>query len=288
MKQALKALETLEGMRRWAATCTDGEINRWYAGLHPDVQPDNEWVPSLERHSYETTPYWCSAEMTAVLGEAAKSVPRPLWMLPPAPDGFVLFEETIDVEDETGIAGFRWLVGHQGVEQRPCVWVAAFQTWDQVETQVIEGVEHSIEEMRHMARNPPIFPEPFATMQPDSTLGTPAVFSAFFLLCNQKAAVISEQHADRGTRRRFERSGAEPPPPVSVVQLRRPAGASKGNADGSPVDWSHRWIVGGHWSNYWVGPREGERRLEPRWIAPYIKGPDDKPLVTDRVYELLR
>lgn len=37
-----------------------------------------------------------------------------------------------------------------------------------------------------------------------------------------------------------------------------------------------------HWSHYWVGPRDGERRLEPRWIHPVMVngGAGDTPDTT--------
>jgi hypothetical protein len=52
------------------------------------------------------------------------------------------------------------------------------------------------------------------------------------------------------------------------------------------VDWSHRWIVQGHWRNQWYA-RAGEHR--PKWIDPYPKGPEDKPLVLkDKIYRWIR
>lgn len=51
-------------------------------------------------------------------------------------------------------------------------------------------------------------------------------------------------------------------------------------------EYSHRWIVRGHMRNQAVGPRlaGGERKHIRIWIAPFVKGPDDKPLVLkDRV-----
>lgn len=62
--------------------------------------------------------------------------------------------------------------------------------------------------------------------------------------------------------------------PMKVLRLRRhrsePTG---GRADRS---YSHRWLVSGHWRNQYL-PSRGTHRLQ--WIAPYVKGPEDKPLV---------
>ena len=45
---------------------------------------------------------------------------------------------------------------------------------------------------------------------------------------------------------------------------------------GGTVEWSHRWMVRGHWRDQPCGPGRASRRLT--WIDPYIKGPADKPL----------
>jgi hypothetical protein len=46
------------------------------------------------------------------------------------------------------------------------------------------------------------------------------------------------------------------------------------NGDGEGPDWQYRWITRGHWRNQWY-PSLGEHRQI--WIAPYVKGPEDKP-----------
>lgn len=64
---------------------------------------------------------------------------------------------------------------------------------------------------------------------------------------------------------------------VHVIRLRRrgtdgrPA-ADDGDEDG--VDWKHRWFVRSHWHHYHT--KEG---TISHWLAPYIKGPDDLPLL---------
>jgi hypothetical protein len=58
------------------------------------------------------------------------------------------------------------------------------------------------------------------------------------------------------------------------------------DATPSPVDWSHRWVVSGHWRHQYL-PSCGTHRQQ--WIASHVKGPDDKPLVVrDEVTYLRR
>lgn len=54
------------------------------------------------------------------------------------------------------------------------------------------------------------------------------------------------------------------------------------------IEWSHRWIVRGHWRHQPYGPRDNPS-YEWRWINPYIKGPEDAPLaMNEHVYKLAR
>jgi hypothetical protein len=66
---------------------------------------------------------------------------------------------------------------------------------------------------------------------------------------------------------------------VRVVTLRRLHRTEAAPAEGTAehVEWSHRWLVSGHWRWQRVGVGRTERRLT--YVRPHVKGPDDKPLV---------
>lgn len=113
-----------------------------------------------------------------------------------------------------------------------------------------------------------------------------AFMKSFFLLVKQKIAVIQHQHPDRGHMRRLARSALMPESgDIQIVTLRKERPTSPDEiTDGTPVEWSHRWLVTGHWHPYWVGSGS-EKRLEPRWVETYEKGPENKPLVIkDKVF----
>ncbi|MGK2904373.1 hypothetical protein [Mycolicibacterium chlorophenolicum] len=78
-------------------------------------------------------------------------------------------------------------------------------------------------------------------------------------------------------------TAAADPNRVSIIELRRPM-SPPGERDGSCGDrqYRHRWWVGGHWRQQACGPNHADRR--PKWIAPYVKGPEGAPLKTDRVH----
>jgi hypothetical protein len=111
---------------------------------------------------------------------------------------------------------------------------------------------------------------------------------SFWALCSQH---IEYRPAPRAARRRQERAGPSPSPDygdIRVILLRRrtihPEDHQPQHVD---VAWSHRWMVSGHWR--WQAVGKG--RAQHRWtyINPYVKGPDDKPLIlTDKVHILGR
>lgn len=76
-------------------------------------------------------------------------------------------------------------------------------------------------------------------------------------------------------------------PQVTTIRLRRQKGVSREPGE-SMVEWSHRWVCRGHWRNQPYGSREHPeyRRI---WIAPHIRGPEDKPLtIRPHLYSLER
>jgi hypothetical protein len=111
--------------------------------------------------------------------------------------------------------------------------------------------------------------------------------TALFTLLQQEG--LAGHHVETPARhivRRTQRAGyPKEAAQVRVVTLRRvheqddDVEASEG--DGTPGRWSHRWIVNGHWRNQPFGKGRAQRRLV--WIAPYVKGPEDKDLATPTV-----
>lgn len=100
-----------------------------------------------------------------------------------------------------------------------------------------------------------------------------SVIQVFFRLMQQRIVVRYPEYAPRASWRRSQRAGLNHRN-VLVVRLRRPSNPPQ--AEGGTVDWSHRWIVGGHWRNQWYPSEKVHRQI---WISDYEKGPEDKPLV---------
>lgn len=101
-------------------------------------------------------------------------------------------------------------------------------------------------------------------------------FHAFWLMMAQPLAeVVKSEEPDRATRKRM--AAANLPSDVTVIQFRRRE-SKKSEGPVKKVNWTHRWMVRGfwRWQPYKV---EGEWIRKRIWIAPTIKGPEDKPLV---------
>lgn len=108
------------------------------------------------------------------------------------------------------------------------------------------------------------------------------ILAAFWTLVRQEGVTSRTVHRDRAAARRATRAGVPGDSTVQVVTLRRPRTIHPENPDPTSVhtarEWHHRWVVDGHWRWQACGPNRSERRLT--FIAPYLKGPEDKPLKT--------
>jgi hypothetical protein len=113
---------------------------------------------------------------------------------------------------------------------------------------------------------------------------------ALWSLMAQPIAVPVTERPGRAFRRRWERTAPTAPHDgdVRVVTLRRAThgGSGDGPEEDFGPEWSHRWIVRGHWRKQWYSSESVHRLI---WISPFVKGPDDKPLVLkDTVFEVVR
>lgn len=89
-------------------------------------------------------------------------------------------------------------------------------------------------------------------------------------------ADVTDDYPSRAVGRRAARQSGGSVDPVRVIRLpRRHSGPSAGSGE-HPVDWKNRWIVSGHWRRQ---PYPSLGITKTLWIAPYVKGPEDRPLL---------
>lgn len=108
------------------------------------------------------------------------------------------------------------------------------------------------------------------------------------LMMQQKIALHHAERLPRHVIKRGIRAGLPDVSEIRCITLRRekidPDGRYFGES--GSINYSHRFMVSGHWKPQWY-PSLGEHRVI--YIAPYIKGPEDKPLIIkDTVYALRR
>jgi len=123
-----------------------------------------------------------------------------------------------------------------------------------------------------------VYPWMFGTPPPPKPpLGKPATHDLQVLLRLLQQTIVTHApgRPTRPVRRRCKRYEF-PERNVVVVRLRRPTTPTGDESEPRPVEWSHRWLVGGHWRNQWF-PSLGVHRQV--FISPYVKGPSDKPLI---------
>lgn len=122
---------------------------------------------------------------------------------------------------------------------------------------------------------------------PDDTFATRFAY-AFWRLCEQHIATIGHAEVGHAARVTAERAGVSPE--VRVVQLRTANPSAPADADGDddavePATdtgerWHHRWVVRMHKVRQWY---PSEQRHKVIYRGPYLKGPENKPLLGGEV-----
>ena len=126
-----------------------------------------------------------------------------------------------------------------------------------------------------------------------STMGTDPGKAAWLLFWRVAQKLMAETiitservPAARPVRREAQRFGIDMGAP-RVIELRRPRGR-EADVEGEhtrDVNWTHRWIVRGHWRDQPYGPKGSPTHTKQIWIGAYEKGPENLPLVIrDRVW----
>lgn len=101
----------------------------------------------------------------------------------------------------------------------------------------------------------------------------PRFLYAFWRLCEQRVASTTPAEVGHAARVTAERAGVSPE--VRVVQL-RPVDQPSAEPTEGGREWQHRWVVRMHKVRQWY---PSEQRHKVIYRGPYLKGPDDKPLL---------
>jgi hypothetical protein len=116
---------------------------------------------------------------------------------------------------------------------------------------------------------------------------------ATWRILNQKNIVVLEPNMNkpRQLRRRGERVGIPEDGDLLIIRMRREVFQGLKSAAGTDDDepwYTCRFLVRGHWHNYWVGPKANQHLLA-KYVLPYEKGPEGAPLVKrNKIFSLER
>jgi hypothetical protein len=279
---------------QWVTSCA-------FLSKLPDEPPHGS-VPSgrMAPIVASAVPIWTNAEMSALIQAASGTFPiNPIDTRESfCQRGYLWFDRQMIGSVERSMAGeerhdrFHGLIWFFQRAPDESAWTLCFLTISTAQDMKDMGEDVTTEIRDAMRRvggqiiGAP-YQVPVGVEIPHNPIKVPtlSILRSFWALASQRLATRSTVHAPRSLQRQIRRAGL-PVPEVSVVTLRRVSNKSDDDIDTvSSVAWSHRWIVGGHWRSQWM---PSQHRHEPRWIAPYVKGPENKPLVADRVYQLVR
>lgn len=144
------------------------------------------------------------------------------------------------------------------------------------------------------------FGEHYNRTNPNPAAGmwsTAKIVQCAWRLMLQTLSVRTSERASGPFRKRWVRADL-PEKRVTVVRLRRPAQEYDPNREPGTVNWTHRWLVGGHWRWQWYahaaaacghcGKLDGVHRQI--WISPFVKGPPELALEVRkaRVFEFVQ
>ena len=237
--------------------------------------------------------FWCSEPIVALIGEASRSIPLS-WTLT-AEDvlcslGYMYlakpwFQDSPEITDPVPWRGVGWLTN--GLRAPAATDAICFGLWGEPHGSPanfclpltggiwpMDGtLSQAIGEMTQLAR--------------PGNVGWKAqlsFFAATLAFLRQRLLVIEKMQLPRGLRRSTQRSG-DAAPSISVIRLREIV--RHGGVDlHEQVEWTCRWLVRGHWR---MQPYPKLGLVQPKWIAPHIKGPDDKPIKhSERVFAVVR
>lgn len=230
--------------------------------------------------------YFWDAKLCPFLEKAASELPE--WTLfaqdLPSPFGFLYFEKPIyETVDRIPVSEEERQQEHWTGEQTSyCRWIA----WASQD----DGLRFFYDTVDHSGHPSFFQPSPFewqwnetrsfegmnAALPPRGhgwTRIDQILFTAIAFM-SQRIVTTIKQRPDRAARRRL---GIPHEPVIRVIQLRARHSVVDSRGESEPQDWSCQWMVRGHWRNQPY--KDGVR---PRWIAPYVKGPEDKPLKPPR------
>ena len=236
--------------------------------------------------------WWVGADAVDLIESAAPTMPPATLTqeFAPDPEGFVWFQRPI-------------VSGHDADQPDLTIAVDAVQWFPTVVMRAdgTENVALSIVSWQHVGTIPLAlgradWPYDWDTDRqlPEMADGVHAsivedrrLLAALWQLSSQAGLTEAvDRQPDRATVKRLTRAQKAVPEVRCVNLAPHRRGPRDGDSEASERTYRRRWIVEGHWRQQACGPGYSQRR--PVFIAPYVKGPDDAPLIVPDTVKVWR
>lgn len=278
----MKPTDVLAVQREIVDTCLDFQrnVNNWYPDLADQVKV-GRWNYVMHKLA-RGEPYYVSADMVALVEAAWPSMPPSTLSKSDVPTegGFLIYDVPLRGVDvgvvglpDNRVIGYMW--SHAAVLPEDGSGVVLLP--------IVRGPDGRPAPLYKKKTAPTVWPYGGLIQREVVTSAEP--LRATWLMMAQKLSATTREHVDRAERRRCAKLNL--PQEVNVVRVRKREQLAADNPEHRDIEWSHRWLVSGHWRQQPCGPGREDRR--PTWIPGHVKGPDDKPLVIkDRVTAWVR
>lgn len=257
----------------------DGAFSLLAPQMRTLTEGKHDWVPEWEHTTAKVAQLWyVGPDMVDLLMAAAPSIPPTALdeTLLPDEDGLVVFGKPFLGIDSAGdevpvrVGGYVW--GTALIEGAPGIGISAYSSLEPGQLLPIGSLSWlfglTADEFRHSGR-------PEWVKAQESMAEDRRVLQALWLLSSQPGvAQVRTETANRQTSRRMQRSGYQQSD-VRIITLRQQHHETDEAAPSR--EYQHRWLVNGHWRNQPYGP--GRSQTRPVFIHPYLKGPEDAPLL---------
>ncbi|WP_433531232.1 hypothetical protein ACQPYA_03735 [Micromonospora sp. CA-263727] len=259
-----------------------------------NAEPMRQYTALMANHVENARIFWIDPDFTTLAAHAARDLPdvRIESVEMPAPDGLLIWHAPIyrPTEPQTGVTVP--IIAAQWGPVPGGVWIT-FYTPAEVLTQGRQLTERQLQELReHIGWLAPVstgaglrFGQPYAPASEQTRLMLCSLI-ATWILTTQPDAEITDEPADKATRKAYQRAN-RPTPLVRIVRLRRKQQTPRATSDKKSTRvYTRRWWVPGFWrENQPCGPGRTLRRRT--YVRGHVKGPADAPLIlTDRVHVL--
>ena len=247
------------------------------AGPHvagPDWMNARNRVDDVRQFTIAPLYFW-TARIADVVEQASRSYPlQRETFLPTLPQAFCVFERPVLWAVIDGVrSGLSTLTWATGLDEATGVIKLRIRglVWTPPQCSVCFSVEIT---------NPLRIPNPDGdpTMEEEARAICRGICSASMFV-EQRLAEHAVVRVGKHVAQRAAKVNVAPT--CSIVQMRRLDRRRRDDAveHETAVEWQCQWLVRGHWRQQFYPTAN---RHVPRWIAPYIKGPLDKPMRTPR------